>query len=63
MTYPYKYTMPMRKRDPEWRNQLEWMIKTYGRRTGTTKDRWRAHNGCYWFRDESDLTLFILRWS
>ena len=63
MTYPYKYPTKMRKRNPEWQEQLAWMIATFGRRTGTTQDRWRANAGYYWFKDERDAVVFLLRWS
>lgn len=49
---------------------LEWCFQTYGHRGiwGVDLDdphslaRWRVSNQTYYFRNESDRTLFMLRW-
>jgi hypothetical protein len=56
-----------------WMEIEEWAIQTYGE-TGSlwreTKNltpeplqRWYMNNRKFWFRDERDRTMFILRWS
>jgi hypothetical protein len=44
-----------------WRPCIEWCTKTFGDRA---IDGWRfIGEGVFEFRDESDLTAFLLRWS
>lgn len=57
-----------------WREIEDWCIETYGPSTGsiwaqevdkTTPlqcERWYANIRKFWFRNEADLTLFILKW-
>jgi hypothetical protein len=54
-----------------WREMEDWCISTYGKTTGsiwadkTTPEpgeRWYANNRKFWFRNESDRTMFILKW-
>lgn len=43
----------------------EWVIQTFGKRTTDwpeATDRWFASDGKYYFRDESDLLAFMLKW-
>jgi hypothetical protein len=37
----------------------EWCIETYG----DDPERWYCRGSCFYFRDERDRTMFILRWS
>ena len=50
-----------------WDDMTEWMVKTFGPSAWdgvwTPDQRWYANNAKFWFRDEKDLTMFILRWS
>jgi hypothetical protein len=55
-----------------WRKMEDWCIRTYGSRSGsiwadkTTPEpgeRWYANNRKFWFRNERDRTMFIMRWS
>ena len=50
-----------------WNEMMEWMIKNFGPSAvdgvWTPNMRWYANNSKFWFRNEKDLTLFILRWS
>jgi hypothetical protein len=58
-----------------WREMEDWCIDTYGTSTGSiwaesyskqapvAGERWYGNNRKFWFRKESDRTLFILRWS
>lgn len=59
--------------DPEWNTEprawnemMAWMVETFG---PTAKDgvftpgqRWYVNNAKFWFRNEQDLLLFLLRW-
>ena len=46
---------------------MSWMILTFGPSAEdgvwTPDMRWYANNSKFWFREEKDLTMFILRWS
>ena len=58
-----------------WRAMEDWCIQTCGDSTGsiwaeevkkTTPnpgERWYANNRKFWFRDEKDRTMFMLKWS
>jgi hypothetical protein len=58
-----------------WRMMEDWCIDTFGSSTGSIwaeevdkktpqpGERWYANNRRFWFRNESDRTMFILRWS
>jgi hypothetical protein len=54
-----------------WKNRQQrnedigkWVVETYGEVTdwSVPNRRWGASNEKYYFRDEVDRTLFILRW-
>jgi len=51
-----------------WREMEDWCISTYGA-VGSVwaldppSKRWYANDRRFWFRNESDRTLFILKWS
>ena len=54
-----------------WREMEDWCISTYGKTTGsiwadqTTPEpgeRWYANDRRFWFRNEADRTMFILKW-
>ena len=51
----------------QWNEMMDWMIKTFGPSAcdgvWTPNMRWYANNAKFWFRNEKDLTMFILRWS
>ena len=50
-----------------WDDMTAWMVKTFGPSAEdgvwTPNMRWYANNSKFWFREEKDLTMFILRWS
>lgn len=50
-----------------WRTMTEWCVTTYGPTpedgVWTPSARWYVNNAKFWFRNEKDLTMFILRWS
>jgi hypothetical protein len=50
----------------EWAAMMSWMVETFG---STAKDgvwtpeqRWYANNAKFWFRNEQDMLLFLLKW-
>ena len=57
-----------------WREMEDWCIKTYGKTTGSiwaqevdkttplVNERWYSNNRKFWFRNEADRTMFILKW-
>jgi hypothetical protein len=57
-----------------WREMEDWCIQTCGETTGsiwaeevkkTTPmpgERWYANNRKFWFREEKDRTMFLLKW-
>ena len=50
-----------------WNEMMTWMISTFGPSAEdgvwTPDMRWYANNSKFCFREEEDLTMFILRWS
>ena len=50
-----------------WNEMMAWMVSTFGpsaeNGVWTPNMRWYANNSKFWFREEKDLTMFILRWS
>ena len=50
-----------------WNEMMEWMITTFGPTAHdgvwTPSMRWYANNSKFWFRNEKDLTMFLLRWA
>lgn len=53
--YPYFHPCTASK----FEKQSEWMYATYGK-IGVRWDYWRT---TFWFKDERDYTLFLLRWT
>lgn len=50
---------------PNWQDMLEWCETTFGGSNASAWDpdaRWYANNSKFWFRHESDRTLFLLKW-
>jgi hypothetical protein len=51
----------------KWNEMMDWMVFTFGPSADdgiwTPNMRWYANNSKFWFREEKDLTMFILRWS
>jgi len=50
-----------------WSKMMTWTVNTYG---PTNKEgvwypgeRWYANNAKFWFRNQEDLTMFVLKWS
>jgi hypothetical protein len=51
----------------KWNEMMAWMVETFGPTAHdgvwTPSMRWYANNAKFWFRNEKDLTMFVLRWS
>lgn len=51
----------------QWNEMMDWMVNTFGPSAvdgvWTPNMRWYANNETFWFRNEKDRTMFILRWS
>lgn len=54
-----------------WQDMQAWCLTTYGEsgkhiwganETPEPGQRWYMNNAKFWFREEKDLTMFILRW-
>jgi len=65
--YGEKYLTVHPSNSWHWNEMMDWMINTFGPTAHdgvwTPKMRWYANNSKFWFREEKDLTLFILKWS
>jgi hypothetical protein len=50
----------------EWNSMMQWMIDMFGptAKDGvwTPEQRWYANNAKFWFRNEQDMLLFLLKW-
>ena len=58
-----------------WLEMEKWCIQTYGESTGSiwaekkykhaanAGERWYGNNRKFWFREEQDRTMFVLKWS
>ena len=51
----------------DWNEMMAWMVHTFGPSAHdgvwTPGMRWYANNAKFWFRNEEDRTLFMLRWA
>lgn len=51
----------------KWNEMMSWMVDTFGPTAHdgvwTPSMRWYANNAKFWFRNEADQLLFLLRWS
>ena len=47
----------------EWLEMNVWMLATFGNTDWSVNDHRAGGNRMYWFRDEADRMLFLLRWS
>jgi hypothetical protein len=57
-----------------WREMEAWVLKTCGESTGSiwaeekykhaanAGERWYGNNRKFWFREEQDRTMFVLKW-
>jgi hypothetical protein len=57
--------------EARWAEMMEWTTEHFGKCGSVWKDnlapavnhRWYANDSKFWFRNEEDLTMFVLRWS
>ena len=61
--WPY-WVRPHNYDEKEWYDMNNWIIDTMGSSNWSVEHgRWVGSNRKYWFRDESDRTMFLLKWS
>ena len=61
--WPY-WVRPCNYLESEWQAMSVWMTNTMGNSNWSVEHaRWVGSDRKYWFRDESDRTLFLLKWS
>ena len=61
--WPY-WVKPLDYSKKEWFEIGEWVVDTMGESDWLKENaRWIGSDRKYWFRDEQDRTMFILRWS
>jgi hypothetical protein len=61
--WPY-WVRPYNYDEQEWYDIDKWLLNTMGQNNWLTENaRWVGSDRKYWFRDEQDRTMFILRWS
>ena len=61
--WPY-WVRPCNYSAPEWLEMNVWMLEIFGNCNWHTENaRWVGSDRKYWFRDERDRTLFLLKWS
>lgn len=50
-----------------WDNMLYWCIDTFGTApqhgVWEADGRWYVNNAKFWFRDQEDFSLFVLKWA
>jgi hypothetical protein len=50
-----------------WNDMVEWCVDTFGPTpkdgVWTPSSRWYVNNATFWFRNQEDLMIFVLRWS
>jgi hypothetical protein len=53
-------------RDFEWRDMQDWCTETMGPTpkdgVWTPNQRWYVNNEQFWFREEADRTMFMMKW-
>lgn len=55
-------------RSEKWDKAVEWCVENFGTTrlpwvNGGKLERWYVNNSTFWFKNEEDLTLFLLRWA
>jgi hypothetical protein len=60
--WPY-WVKPHNYSAEEWLEMNVWMLKTFGNTDWPDQVRRVGSDRMYWFRNEADRTLFLLRWS
>ena len=61
--WPY-WVRPFNYSESEWQAMSVWMTDTFGDSNWLKANAlWVGSDRKYWFRDERDRTLFLLKWS
>ena len=61
--WPY-WVRPCNYSESEWQAMSVWITDTMGNSNWSVENaRWVGSDRKYWFRDERDRTLFLLKWS
>jgi hypothetical protein len=60
--WPY-WVKPCNYSAEEWLEMNVWMLEIFGNTDWSVNGRWVGSNQKYWFRDERDRTMFLLKWS
>lgn len=55
----FDYSVPMPKKECEWMPRITWLFDTLGNQGHL----WTAKKDRYWFKKESDLVMYLLRWA
>lgn len=62
--YGYDYwTIHPRVDDEVWDEMFEWMNSMFGSSDDSPYQRWYTYAMQFWFLNEEDAMLFLLRWS
>ena len=61
----FEWWNPSGLKGNSWKTYMDWCEEQFGPRTEIWDggNRWHANNAKFWFRDESDRMLFLLRWA
>lgn len=63
----FEWDHPSKESADAWHDMIEWCVSIYGpsAKMGVWQpgSRWYANNAKFWFREQEDAMLFILRWS
>jgi len=63
---PFLSSWSLRRNEDKWNEISQWCYDMYGRPGDPFTDvaeRWYLNNSAYWFRNEEDVMMFMLRWS
>ena len=61
--WPY-WVRPYNYARPDWHEMSLWMLETFGDSNWLKENAlWVGSDRKYWFRNERDRTLFLLKWS
>ena len=63
---PYLRSWDVDENEVTWRRLEEWCEQSFGPRGDVwrpTAERWYCNDGKFFFKRNSDLTLFLIKWS
>lgn len=63
----FNWWIPDGLQNNTWKDMIEWCVEVFGpsAKMGVWEpnSRWYANNAKFWFREEEDVVMFVLRWS